>query len=307
MEQILEVCSCKSINKAAQKLYISQSALSTSINSAEEELGRKILERSHNGITVTKFGEEFVEASRKILEIYDALLKKESDAGVPQLRVSCQYLLYARAIFTAICAEHAGSSTDFRYVEKTRDLVCQDLLDKVSELGLITTPTTSRNNVTRTLENAGLDYRIISTSDSCCMVGPKNPLYHNQEDFIMLRQLAPYPQLHYEKAPWIWHKGTFDDELSYFPHAGSLSISDSGSFYTFLIDTSSFFIGIYNKHAYEQIKFYNNIRVLQIADASFPYDTLCIWRKGSTMTEIAREYMRRIYFSIGTTPEAFSL
>lgn len=43
MEQIMEVYTCKSINKAAQRLYISQSALSASINAAEKELGRQIL------------------------------------------------------------------------------------------------------------------------------------------------------------------------------------------------------------------------------------------------------------------------
>lgn len=305
MQQILEVCSCKSINKAAQKLYISQSALSTSINSAEEELGQKIMERSHNGITLTKFGEQFVEASRRILEIYDDLLK-ESAVKTPQLRVSCQYLLYARSIFTDICAEYAGSSTDFRYVEKTRDLVCQDLLDNISDLGLITTPTFSRDSVLRTLEKAGLDYQIMITSRCCCYVGSQNPLYYSEKDFITLQQLLPYAYLHYEQAPWIWSGGIFDSEVDYFPHTGSVSISDTGSLCDFLNATNSYFIGIFNESAYQNIKFYDKVRVLQIEDASFPYDTICIWRKGQAMTEIAKEYMRRIYRSIDRVPGSFS-
>ena len=76
MRQILAVSNSESINKAAQKLYMSQSALSASIHSAEQELGQPILKRSHNGIEMTDFGKQFVETSRKILELYDELLRE---------------------------------------------------------------------------------------------------------------------------------------------------------------------------------------------------------------------------------------
>lgn len=300
MEQIMEVYTCKSINKAAQRLYISQSALSASINAAEKELGRQILVRSHNGVELTEFGTEFIKALREILAIYKTMLSKSADGEEPRLCVSCQYLLYAHSIFTALCDRYSGSQTNFRYVEKTRDLVCQDLLDRVSELGFITTPTTSRNDVLRTLETNGLVYKIIATTESCCMVGPKNPLYQNEEDSVVLSQLARYPCLQYEVNEWLWGPNAFRDELLYFPHTGTLSISDSGSFHNFLLDTNCTFIGIHNRNAYQKTKFYDNIRVLRIADASFPYDTICIRRKNTTMTPIAREYLRRICASLGS-------
>lgn len=53
LQQIVEIVSCGSINKAAQKLYISQSGLCASLNAVEKELGQKILHRSYNGITLT--------------------------------------------------------------------------------------------------------------------------------------------------------------------------------------------------------------------------------------------------------------
>ena len=78
MRQILEISENESINRASRKLYISQSALSASISSVEEELGQQLLVRSHSGIELTEFGKKFVEASRQILEIYDRLLLEYS-------------------------------------------------------------------------------------------------------------------------------------------------------------------------------------------------------------------------------------
>ena len=76
MRQILAVSESESINKAAQKLYMSQSSLSASIHSVEEELGQTILNRSHNGIELTDFGKKFVDTSRKMLELYDEMLRE---------------------------------------------------------------------------------------------------------------------------------------------------------------------------------------------------------------------------------------
>ena len=69
LQQIVEIVSCGSINKAAQKLYISQSGLCASLNAAEKELGQKILHRSYNGITLTPFGLQFVDSAKQILQI----------------------------------------------------------------------------------------------------------------------------------------------------------------------------------------------------------------------------------------------
>lgn len=42
LKNFVEVADCGSINKAAEKLYISQPSLSRSIHALEEEMGRKL-------------------------------------------------------------------------------------------------------------------------------------------------------------------------------------------------------------------------------------------------------------------------
>ena len=73
MSYIIEVERCGSINRAAQSLFISQSALSTAIAEVEKELGITVFHRTNRGVSLTDDGRSLiamitpiVEASRKI-------------------------------------------------------------------------------------------------------------------------------------------------------------------------------------------------------------------------------------------------
>lgn len=68
LNYIMEIYNCGSINKAAQKLFLSQSSLSSSIRELEQELGIKIFKRSNKGIELTEDGKEFITYIRPIIE-----------------------------------------------------------------------------------------------------------------------------------------------------------------------------------------------------------------------------------------------
>ena len=56
LSYVVEICRCGSINKAAQNLYISQSSLSGSVKSLEEELHYQLFRRKNSGIELTEEG-----------------------------------------------------------------------------------------------------------------------------------------------------------------------------------------------------------------------------------------------------------
>ena len=77
MSYILEIDRCGSINRAAQNLFVSQSALSSAIAEVEKELGITVFHRSNRGVALTEDGRELlnqiipiVERSRKITRYY---------------------------------------------------------------------------------------------------------------------------------------------------------------------------------------------------------------------------------------------
>ena len=60
MNYIMEIDRCGSMNKAAQSLFVSQSALSSAILEVEKELGITIFRRSNRGIALTEDGRELL-------------------------------------------------------------------------------------------------------------------------------------------------------------------------------------------------------------------------------------------------------
>jgi len=75
----LEVVKCQSFSKAADNLYISQSALSKQIKSLEEETGVKLLIRKSKSIELTLAGKELLNYGKEIYQKYTEFKKRISN------------------------------------------------------------------------------------------------------------------------------------------------------------------------------------------------------------------------------------
>ena len=65
-EYVYAVYEEKSFSKAAQKLYITQPALSTAIKKVEKKIGTPIFDRSTSPIGLTPGGEVYIDAIEKL-------------------------------------------------------------------------------------------------------------------------------------------------------------------------------------------------------------------------------------------------
>ena len=87
IEYFLALAVFGNISRAAEHLYISQSALSQFLTKSEKKLGVKLFERDHTGLTLTDAGHTFYEAAIRIEEIRKSALQsidyhKRIDHGV---------------------------------------------------------------------------------------------------------------------------------------------------------------------------------------------------------------------------------
>ena len=67
----LTVCQCGSMTLAAQKLFISQPAVSTAIHEFEDEYGVQFFDRSSKKLSLTNFGEEIYSYAQRIFSLID--------------------------------------------------------------------------------------------------------------------------------------------------------------------------------------------------------------------------------------------
>ncbi len=90
IQAFLEVCRCKSISRAAETLFISQSSLSTRIRILERRLGYSLFIRGKGSrsVMLTDKGEKFLGLAVKYQEIVEEMLALGRDGGSEKLRIS---------------------------------------------------------------------------------------------------------------------------------------------------------------------------------------------------------------------------
>lgn len=84
LEYIVTIATEANITRAAQKLYIGQSALSQTLAHVEAELGIKIFLRSTGALIPTPSGELFLQSARDILQIKRNLLAQYREQKQPK-------------------------------------------------------------------------------------------------------------------------------------------------------------------------------------------------------------------------------
>lgn len=70
---LTQVAKYNSINKTADKLYMTSAAISTSIKQLEKECGFEILERTYRGVKLTEYGKETVKIAERILALEEEI------------------------------------------------------------------------------------------------------------------------------------------------------------------------------------------------------------------------------------------
>lgn len=108
MQQVLyalEVASHSNVSQAAQRLYISQSALSQQLRRLEQELGYSLFTRTARGLELTEAGKEFCEQAAPVANQWKLLCKRVTRKAGSQkvrLRLGIGSRVYSNNLFARI-------------------------------------------------------------------------------------------------------------------------------------------------------------------------------------------------------------
>ena len=92
LEYVIAIAEEKSLSKAAERLYLSQPALSQRLKKLEDELGTPLFLREKNGLSITDAGRIYINGAHSILQIKREALKKISSmsrSNKNTLRFAC--------------------------------------------------------------------------------------------------------------------------------------------------------------------------------------------------------------------------
>ena len=102
---VLEIASRSSVSQAAQRLYLSQSALSQQLRRLEEELGYALFSRTANGLQLTAEGQRFREQAGPVAERWSEFcqaVQKQPRTEKLRLRLGIGSRVYSNDLFTNI-------------------------------------------------------------------------------------------------------------------------------------------------------------------------------------------------------------
>ncbi|MEH7480793.1 LysR family transcriptional regulator [Neobacillus drentensis] len=138
---ITEIAKTGSIATAAERLYVSSPGISLAISSLEEELGKKIFERSRTGLEPTETGKKLIIKAQEILnciEEFKQEAKGDSTDIEGQLSISADPAI-CRSIIPKTSAELNAKfpGITLQIKESTSPQVRKDVLNGDADIGLV--------------------------------------------------------------------------------------------------------------------------------------------------------------------------
>lgn len=198
---VVEISKCGSINKAANKLFLSQSGISTAIRELEEELGIQFFVRSNRGVEFTPDGREFLSYAASLLEqkrwIETRYGEARDAAPTVHLSISSQRYPFTEDAFLDLLQDLEVSRYQFSTREVDMDAVIDDVYDHRADIGVICLTELTEKMIFRFLDSRALAFREIAVVDPCVYVRKGHPL--SEKAAVTEADLSGYPYVSFER------------------------------------------------------------------------------------------------------------
>ena len=196
----LTVAETGSINKAAEKLIISQPSLTSAIKELERDVGIRIFLRTSKGVAVTNEGEEFLTYARQVYQQYELLRTKYGESGdiKRKFSVSTQHYSFAVKAFVETVGRFDTKNYEFAIREtKTYDVI-RDVGTLRSEIGILYLSSFNRKIIGNMLHENELVFHHLIDCGAHVYLWKGHPLAHKKS--IRFEQLHDYPCLSFEQG-----------------------------------------------------------------------------------------------------------
>ena len=191
LEYLLAIANNGSISAVAKRLYISQTTLSTMVQSVEQELGKEIFRRTARGVVATPYGEKALPIMQKMVDDYYTLKSMDSkDAARVQDIHICSYPCacnFWSLKITGILKER-GIDARLTVHEAPEDKIMARVLDGTASIGFGVTDKNSLSEQQRMAQKNGLILEFLFEDSPAVYVNPDSPFVGRDE--VTLQELS---------------------------------------------------------------------------------------------------------------------
>ena len=304
LNYIITISETGSINKAAEKLYVSQPSLTSAIKELEKELGIVLFNRTGRGVTLTADGLDFLPYARQVVGQYMNLLEKYGKAGERRKKfgVSCQHYSFAVKAFVEMVKAYDTAKYDFALRETKTLNVISDVAQLHSEIGILYLSDFNRKAILKLLKSNGLEFHRLINCNAYVYLWRGHPLADRAS--IGFDDLAPYPCLSFEQGD----ESSFyfaEEILSTNDYPRSIKTTDRATNLNLMKGLNGYTLcsGIIS----EELNGEEYIAVPYEADSSNPNSIMeigYIVRSNAILSDLGERYLREIRKYLGIAAEA---
>ncbi len=285
LNYVVKIAETKSMNKAAKELYVTQSALSSTIKSLEDELGTEIFIRTNRGMVLTTDGEKLLSYAKQIVKMTDMITEKfHKDETKQHFSISTQHYSFVVDAFVMLTKELEINSYDLSVDETKTAEIIENVKNLRSELGILYLDSFNRKPLTKTLKENGLEFEPLYDCPVYVFIGTNHPLAKKKK--ITFDELAPYPCLAFDQGED--NAFYFSEEvLSTEQYPRKIRANDRATMVELMIGLNGYTLG-------------SGILVNELTDTQFvaiPFDTDdvmtigYIHRKNMPLSDLAQRYL----------------
>ena len=196
LKYALEIDKYKSINKAAEMLFMSQPNLSRALKELEDDLGISIFKRTSKGMDTTMQGEEFLSYAKKILAQIDEVenMYKQGKNDKQKFSISVPRASYFSNAFAEFSKEIDKKLPAEIFYKETNSLkAINNILQADYKLGIIRYRTTYESYFKTMLKEKGLEYEVLAEFSYSLLMSEKHELAKKEK--IQLSDLSKYIEI----------------------------------------------------------------------------------------------------------------
>ena len=180
-----------SINKAAEKLFVTQPNLSKAISNLENELKVRIFNRTNKGVALTDEGKKLYQYARTIInqmELIQGLSEKEH---APVLSIASYPIITMGRLMAKFYNNYHDNRVALKLVENRLQQVIESVEHGEAEIGFVMSNNVQVKELKHMLKFKNLQFHALGTDTWYANIGPNHPLYHASE--VTMEQLLPHP------------------------------------------------------------------------------------------------------------------
>lgn len=198
---ILEINRTGSFSRAAENLFISQSALSLTVQNLEKQLGQPLFSRTNRGVIPTDFGKNFIRYISPIqtqISQIDALFFSGKRVNTLSFILANDGFQMASEVFVDLFKKYQSTDIYMKQIENYSDEAKSLVATGQADIGFVRVWSCYKKIEQQQMNALGLIYQQVAVTGLAVGIGPNNPLYGRGLKRVTPDMLSDFPLIQHE-------------------------------------------------------------------------------------------------------------